>query len=251
MKKLLAVLVLSLLAMVGCAQRRNSAQSGGAAAQGKATGAKAEAIDRLNDSAQILKELSSAPDNNIPDSVLKDAKCVAVVPSMVKGGFVFGGQHGRGVATCRTGHGWSAPAFFTVTGGSWGAQIGAEAVDLVMVFMTDQGAKDLMSSKFKLGAEGGIAAGPVGREASANTDIAMKSGVLTYSRTHGLFAGLDLSGAVVKQDEESQSAFYPDGANFASVLQGQVQPPTDARPFLASVRTSFHEAQNQEAGERP
>jgi lipid-binding SYLF domain-containing protein len=251
MKKLLAVLILSLLAMVGCAERHNSASNGGAAAQGTATGSKAEAVDRLNDSAQILKELTGAPDTGIPDSVLKNAKCVAVVPSMVKGGFVFGGQHGRGVATCRTTNGWSAPAFFTLTGGTWGAQIGAEAVDVVMMVMTDQGMKDLMSSKFKLGAEGGVSAGPVGREASANTDVTLKSGILTYSRSRGLFAGLDLSGAVVKQDDESQNSFYGNGANFAQVLQGQVPAPTDAKPFLASVRSSFHEAQNEEATEHP
>ncbi|HTK95569.1 MAG TPA: lipid-binding SYLF domain-containing protein [Terriglobales bacterium] len=251
MKKLSAVLVLSLLTMVGCAERHNSAQTGGAAAQGVATGSKAESIDRLNDSAQILKELTSAPDNGIPQEILTKAKCVAIVPSMVKGGFVFGGQHGRGVATCRNSNGWSSPAFFTVTGGSWGAQIGAEAVDVVMLVMTDQGMKDLMSSKFKLGAEGGVSAGPVGREATANTDIAMKSGILTYSRSRGLFAGLDLSGAVVQQDDESQNAFYGNGVNFAQVLQGQVQTPTDARPFLASVRESFHEARQQEATDRP
>lgn len=251
MKKLLAVLSLSVLTMVGCAERHNSAQTGGAAAQGVATGSKAESIDRLNDSAQVLKELTAAPDSGIPQEVLAKAKCVAIVPSMVKGGFVFGGQHGRGVATCRTNNGWSSPAFFTLTGGSWGAQIGAEAVDVVMLIMNDDGMKDLMTSKFKLGAAGSVAAGPVGREATANTDITMKSGILTYSRARGLFAGLDLNGAVVKQDEESQSAFYPNGESFAKVLEGLVPTPNDARPFLASVRESFHEARQQEATDHP
>ncbi|MBI2678024.1 MAG: lipid-binding SYLF domain-containing protein [Candidatus Koribacter versatilis] len=251
MKKLVAVLILGLLTLVGCAERRNSASSGGAAATGHATGAKAESIDRLNDSAQVLKELTNAPDNGIPNEVLAKAKCVAVVPSMIKGGFVFGGQHGRGVATCRTNNGWSAPAFFTMTGGSWGAQIGAEAVDVVMLVMNDQGMKDLLSSKFKLGAAASVAAGPVGREATANTDLSMKSGILTYSRARGLFAGLDLNGAVVQQDDESQDAFYGKDVTFGRVLQGGVSTPADAQPFLASVRESFHEARHQDAAERP
>jgi lipid-binding SYLF domain-containing protein len=250
MKKLILVLILGLLGLVGCAERRNSASTGGAAAQGVATGAKAESIDRLNDSAQVLKELTGAQDSGIPETVLKDAKCVAIVPSMIKGGFVFGGQHGRGVATCRNGNSWSAPAFFTLTGGSWGAQIGAESVDVVMLVMNDQGMKDLLSSKFKLGASGSLAAGPIGREASANTDVAMKSGILTYSRARGLFAGLDLNGAVVQQDDESQDAFYGKNVSFASILQGQKSTPADAQPFITSVRQSFREA-NVEAGERP
>lgn len=251
MKNLVAILILGgLLAVAGCSQRQNSASTGGAAAQGVATGAKAEAIDRLNDSAQVLKELSGAQDSEIPENVLKDAKCVAIVPSMVKGGFVFGGQHGRGVATCRNGKAWSAPAFFTLTGGSWGLQIGAEAVDVVMLVMNDQGMKDLMSSKVKLGASGSVAAGPVGREASANTDASMQAGILTYSRARGLFAGLDLNGAVVQQDDESQDAFYGKNVTFGSILEGQRPVPADAQPFLASVRSSFREA-NVQAGERP
>ena len=125
-------------------------------------------LARLDDSSKILNELLGAPDNGIPDDVFKSAKCVAVVPSMVKGGFVFGAEHGRGVATCRTANGWSAPAPFVITGGSWGAQIGAQAVDLVMLIMNDKGMNDLLSSKFKLGANGSVAAGPVGRDASAS-----------------------------------------------------------------------------------
>src|SRR3954470_247517 len=250
MKKMLAVLILGLLTLVGCAERRNSASSGGAAATGKATGAKAESIDRLNDSAQVLQELTNAPDNGIPNEVLAKAKCVAIVPSMIKGGFVIGGQHGRGVATCRTNSGWSAPAFFTLTGGSWGAQIGAEAVDVVMLVMNEEGMQNLLSSKFKLGASGSVAAGPLGREASANTDATMQSGILTYSRARGLFAGLDLNGAVVQQDDESQDAFYGKDVTFSRVLQGQVQTPSDASPFIASVRQSFHEAREQNAAER-
>ena len=197
---------------------------------------------RLDDSARILNELLAAPDNGIPNEVFEDAKCVAVVPSMVKGGFVFGAEHGRGVATCRTDHGWSAPAFFVVTGGSWGLQIGGQAVDLVMLIMNQQGMNDLLSSKFKLGANGSVAAGPVGRDASASTDWKLKAEVLTYSRTHGLFAGLTLNGAVVKQDDESMVALYGRQVGFRRALEGEVKPPDAAKHFLATVRRSKSEA---------
>jgi lipid-binding SYLF domain-containing protein len=198
---------------------------------------------RLDDSSKVLNELLAAPDNGIPDDVYKSAKCVAIVPSMVKGGFVFGAEHGRGVATCRTENGnWSAPAMFVVTGGSWGAQIGAQAVDLVMLIMNDQGMKNLLSSKFKLGADGSVAAGPVGRDASASTDWKMKAEVLTYSRTRGLFAGLTLNGAVIKQDDDATRALYGRTVGFRPVLTGQVPAPPAAEQFLATVRHSKNEA---------
>jgi lipid-binding SYLF domain-containing protein len=199
-------------------------------------------LARLDDSSKILNELLGAPDNGIPDDVFKSAKCVAVVPSMVKGGFVFGAEHGRGVATCRTANGWSAPAPFVITGGSWGAQIGAQAVDLVMLIMNDKGMNDLLSSKFKLGANGSVAAGPVGRDASASTDWKMKAEVLTYSRTRGLFAGLTLDGAVIKQDDDSTRGLYGHEAAFRQILMGRVPPPPGAETFLATVRRSKSEA---------
>lgn len=199
-------------------------------------------LARLDDSSKILNELLGAPDNGIPDDVFKSAKCVAVVPSMVKGGFVFGAEHGRGVATCRTARGWSAPAPFVITGGSWGAQIGAQAVDLVMLIMNEKGMNDLLSSKFKLGANGSVAAGPVGRDASASTDWKMKAEVLTYSRTRGLFAGLTLDGAVIKQDDDSTKGLYGHGAAFRQILMGKVPPPPGAETFLATVRRSKSEA---------
>jgi len=200
-------------------------------------------LARLDDSSKILNELLGAPDKGIPDDVFKSAKCVAVVPSMVKGGFVFGAEHGRGVATCRTSNGdWSAPAFFVITGGSWGLQIGALAADVVMLIMNDQGMKDLLSSKFKLGANGSVAAGPVGRDASANTDWEMKAEVLAYSRTRGLFAGLTLDGAVIKQDDDSTLALYDRMVGFRPTLTGQVQTPAAAQNFLATVRRSKSEA---------
>lgn len=199
-------------------------------------------LARLDDSSKVLNELLGAADNGIPDDVFKSAKCVAVVPSMVKGGFVFGAEHGRGVATCRTDHGWSAPAPFVITGGSWGAQIGAQAVDLVMLIMNDKGMNDLLSSKFKLGANGSVAAGPVGRDASASTDWKMKAEVLTYSRTRGLFAGLTLDGAVIKQDGDSTKGLFGHEVAFRQILMGKVPPPPGAETFLATVRRSKSEA---------
>lgn len=244
MRKLLTLAFSGILILsAGCEQRRNSADTGGAAATGKATGIKAESIDRLRDSGNILNELMNAPDQAVPETVFKDAKCVAVVPSLVKGGFIVGGRHGRGVATCRTASGaWSAPAFFTISGGSWGAQIGVEAVDLVMLVMNEGGMKDLLTANWKLGADASVAAGPVGRDASANTDVTMQSQVLTYSRARGLFAGLTLNGANVREDEESQHAFYGRDVAFANVLLGKVNAPADASTFLGAVRQNFREA---------
>jgi SH3 domain-containing YSC84-like protein 1 len=196
---------------------------------------------RLDDSSKALNELLGAPDRGIPDEVLEKAKCVAVVPSMIKGGFIFGAEHGRGVATCRTDHGWSAPAFFVITGGSWGLQIGAEGVDLVMLIMNDEGMKDLLSAKFKLGGSGSVAVGPVGREASASTDWKFKSEVLVYSRTRGIFGGLTLNGAVIKQDDDATSAFYGRMEGFRTILTGGVPAPREADRFLATVRRSKNE----------
>ncbi|MEO5936470.1 MAG: lipid-binding SYLF domain-containing protein [Terriglobales bacterium] len=242
--KRLSVLVLcsAILFISGCAQTRNSQSSGGTAATSNVSGAKAETYDRLRDAGNVLNELMNTPDQAIPQTVLAGAKCVAVVPSMVKGGFILGARHGRGVATCRTGNGWSAPAFFTITGGSWGPQIGVEAVDLVMLFMNEEGTKSLLASKFKLGADASVAAGPFGRDASASTDVSMKSGILTYSRSRGLFAGLTLNGANVQVDDESQDAFYGRQMEFANLLTGKVTAPAAANTFLTSVRTNFREA---------
>jgi lipid-binding SYLF domain-containing protein len=194
-------------------------------------------LARLDDSSKILNELLAAPDKGIPQDVYKSAKCVAVVPSMVKGGFVFGAEHGRGVATCRTAKGsWSAPAMFVMTGGSWGLQIGVQGVDLVMLIMNDEGVKDLLSSKFKLGGNGSVAAGPVGRDADASTDWKMKAEVLAYSRTRGLFAGLTLDGAVIKQDDDATRALYGRMVGFRPALMGQVPAPAPSLQFLATVR---------------
>jgi len=198
--------------------------------------------DRLDNAGKVLHEIMSTPDNGIPEEVLEHAKCVAVVPHMIKGGFVFGAEGGKGVATCRNGNGWSAPAFFTVTGGSWGLQIGVEGIDLVMVFQNDEGMKHLLQSKFKIGADASAAAGPVGRHASANTDWKMNAEVLTYSRAKGAFAGLTLNGADVRPDEDSMRAMYGGDVTYRSVLTGAVPPPASAHAFLAAVRGSKAEA---------
>jgi lipid-binding SYLF domain-containing protein len=203
-----------------------------------------EAVDRLNDSAKILDELMGTPESAIPEWVLAKAQCVMVVPSMVKGGFVFGGQHGRGAATCRNNGRWSAPQMVTITGGSWGAQIGAEAVDLVLVFMGNKGAEHLLNNSVKLGGEASVAAGPFGRDAQASTDASIKSEILAYSRTRGLFAGLELGGASVRGDDDSDTALYGKPMASRQVLTGTVKAPAGAEQFLASIRKNFREAVN-------
>lgn len=202
-----------------------------------------KAFARLDDSAKILNELLGAPDKGIPDEVFKNAKCVAVIPSMVKGGFVFGAEHGRGVATCRTAKGWSAPAFFTMTGGSWGLQIGVEGVDLVMLIMNQRGMDNMLNANFNFGGDADVAAGPVGRDATASTDWKFKSEVLAYSRSRGIFAGLTLKGASIRQDDDSTRAVYGHMVNFRPLLTGQVAPPSDpsVHTFLATVRRDQHE----------
>lgn len=194
------------------------------------------ATDRLDKAADVLHQIMNAGDKGIPEEVLDHAKCVAVVPHMVKGGFVFGAEGGRGVATCRTDHGWSAPAFFSVEGGSWGLQIGVEGIDLVMIFQNDKGMERLLNSKFKIGADASAAAGPVGRHASADTDWKMNAEILTYSRAKGVFAGLTLNGAAVHEDEDSMKAVYGADVTERQVLMGKVPPPATAHAFLAAVR---------------
>lgn len=194
-----------------------------------------KAEDRLKAAATVLDEIQSAPDQGIPEDVLSSAECVAVVPTMLNGGFIVGARYGRGVASCRTPKGWSAPAFFLVTGGSFGLQIGGQAVDLVMLIMNDEGMKNLLSSKFKLGADASVAAGPVGRQASANTDWKLRAQVLSYSRSRGAFAGLELSGAVVKQDKSSTREFYGRMVPFKTSLKGTIEAPANAYPFLNTL----------------
>jgi lipid-binding SYLF domain-containing protein len=193
-----------------------------------------KAADRVKSAATVLEEIQAAPDTGIPDEVMGSAECVAVVPSMLKAGFVFGARYGRGVASCRTAKGWSDPAFFTVEGGSFGLQIGGQAVDLVMLIMNQKGMETLLSSKFKLGADASVAAGPVGRHAAADTDWKMRAQILSYSRARGIFAGLELNGAVIKIDRESTREFYGKMQPFETTLQ-TVSSPTGALPFLQGL----------------
>src|ERR1700690_1488597 len=191
--------------------------------------------DRLDHAGRVLHEIMDAPDKGIPEEVLEHAKCIAVVPHLLKGGFVFGAENGRGVATCRTSQGWSAPSFFAITGGTWGLQIGVEGIDRVMIIQSDKGMDDLIKSKFEVGGDASAAAGPVGRHASADTDWKMRAQVLTYSRSRGLFAGLELNGAVIKQDKDSTRDFYGRMVPFKTSLTGEVEAPKGAYPFLSTL----------------
>ncbi len=193
-----------------------------------------KAADRVKSASTILEEIQTAPDTGIPDEVMGSAQCVAVIPSMLKAGFVFGARYGRGVASCRTAKGWSDPAFFTIQGGSFGLQIGGQAVDLIMLIMNNRGMENLLNSKFKLGADASVAAGPVGRHAAADTDWKMRAQVLSYSRARGVFAGLELNGAVIKQDRESTREFYGHMQPTRTTLE-TVSSPQGSYPFLQSL----------------
>ncbi len=202
---------------------------------------------RIHASARVLDDVMGVPDKAIPDKVMKDAKCIAVIPSTVKIAVGFGGEHGKGVATCRTAHGWSAPAPISITGGSWGLQIGGEAIDLVLVIMNQRGMDDLLSSKFKIGASASASAGPVGRDAGADTDWKLKSEILTYSRSRGVFAGVDLSGAVVSQDKDETRLLYGHMVPFQSILNGRVAPPRGSNSFVATVTRYYERANGKRA----
>ncbi len=233
MKKIVSALLMSLVGMVGTLAWAGSARE--------------DAVDRMQRSVEVLHAIMTTPDKGVPEEVVNSAKCIVVVPDLVKGGFVFGGKHGRGVATCRTAHGWSAPAFVSVGGGSWGLQIGVEDVDLVMVIMNDQEFQNLLSSKFELTGEGSVAAGPVGRHASAGTDWKMTTEALTYSRSKGVFAGLTLEGAVVQQDNDSTAAIYGKNMKFRNILSGKVTPPKSAGAFLKAVSETGEQSHIAEA----
>jgi len=206
-----------------------------------------DSIARLQSSVDVLHAIMATPDKGIPEEVLSNAKCIDVVPDLVKGGFIFGGKHGRGIASCRTSGGWSAPAFVSVGGGSWGLQIGVEGVDLVMLVMNDQGFQHLLSSKFALTGEGSVAAGPVGRHASAGTDWKMNTEVLTYSRSRGAFAGITLEGAVIQQDDDSTRAIYGKHMMFRNILSGKVSTPESAEAFVKAVSDAGQQAKIAEA----
>jgi SH3 domain-containing YSC84-like protein 1 len=228
MKKLMAALVI--MSVCGLAL--------GADDQAKPS----KASDRVQAAADVLNEIQSAPDSGIPQEILSKAECVAVIPSMLKGGFIVGGKYGRGLASCRTPKGWSTPAFFMTTGGSVGFQIGGQAVDLVMLIMNNDGMQHLLASQFALGADASVAAGPVGRHAEGSTDWKMRAQVLTYSRARGVFAGVSLSGAVVKQDKDSTREFYGHMMTSKAALTGEVDPPPAANVFLTTLAKWAQEA---------
>ncbi|MGB9104331.1 MAG: lipid-binding SYLF domain-containing protein [Terriglobales bacterium] len=219
MKKVLVCLLLSAFTTLSWAQ-----------------GDRDKVMDRVSEAGTVMNEIMAAPDKAIPEDILGSAQCVAVVPSMLKGGFVVGASYGKGLASCKTSSGWSAPAFFRVEGGSFGFQIGGQAVDLVMVIMNERGMRALLSSKFKLGADASVAAGPVGRHAEGATDWKMRAQVLTYSRARGVFAGVSLSGAVIKQDHDDTRAFYGRMVPYRTLLTGAHPAPADANPFLETLR---------------
>ena len=192
-------------------------------------------MDRIQTSSTILSQIMSAPDKAIPDGIMNGAKCIAIIPSNLKASFIFGANYGKGVATCRTEHGWSAPVFFKMTGGSFGFQAGGQASDLVLIIRTADGMQHLLQSKFKLGADASAAAGPVGRDAQASTDLTMRAQILTYSRARGLFLGVSLGGAVIRQDQADTQAFYGKDWTFYSLLNGQVPAIKDSDILLKTV----------------
>jgi SH3 domain-containing YSC84-like protein 1 len=192
-------------------------------------------LDRVQTSSTVLSQIMSAPDSAIPDAIMNGAKCIAIVPSDLKASFLFGANYGKGVATCRTEHGWSAPVFFIMTGGSFGFQAGGQASDLVLIIRTDDGMQHLLQSKFKLGADASAAAGPVGRNAQAATDLTMRAQILTYSRSRGLFLGVSLGGSVIHQDQADTQAFYGKDWTFYSLLKGEVPAPQNSQGLLNMV----------------
>jgi lipid-binding SYLF domain-containing protein len=195
--------------------------------------------ERLANASAVLNQIMMTPDKGIPQSTLAGASCVVVIPKYKKGAFVVGAQYGQGVATCRTPRGWSAPVFVQLAGGSFGWQIGGQSTDLVLIAMNDQGLQDMLKNKFKLGADAAASAGPVGRNAQAGTDWKLNAQFLTYSRSKGLFAGLDLDGTVLSQNGDDTRAFYGSDIPFETVLHGNQPTPVAARPFVRTVAKYF------------
>lgn len=203
---------------------------------------KATLDQRLDSSATIIKEIMQAPDKGIPSGVLEEATCVAVIPNTLKAAIGFGGQYGQGVVTCRHGSSWSAPLFIRLAGGSWGLQLGGSATDLVLIAVNQQGMQNLLQSKVKLGAGASVAAGPVGRAAQAGTNLKLQSQILTYSRSKGLFAGIDLSGATINRNDDDNKAYYGRDYTNEQILEGHVKAPASARGFLTTIAHYFHKA---------
>jgi lipid-binding SYLF domain-containing protein len=204
-----------------------------------AASSKSDLQDRIDAAKTVLDQIMNAKDATIPRNILEQATCVGVVPGMIKGAFVFGAQYGQGVVTCRTGHGWSAPVFIRMAGGSWGFQIGGQSTDLILVAVNDRGFQQLLKSKFKIGGDASAAAGPVGRAGQASTDWKMNAELLSYSRNKGLFAGISLDGTSVSQNKDDTEIYYGAPENFENVLKGNVGVPPGAVEFVRGVAHHF------------
>jgi len=192
---------------------------------------------RIEDAATVLTEISAVPEKGVPQDLWNKAACVMVVPSLKKAAFVFGGEYGKGLMSCRHGNEWSAPLFMRLEKGSWGLQIGAQTIDLVLLVMNKSGAERLLANKVSLGAELSVAAGPVGRDARAATDANVTAEILSYSRTQGLFAGINLSGGVLRGDTDDNKDLYGVNVNAREVLLGDTVPmPVVAEPLLKALR---------------
>jgi SH3 domain-containing YSC84-like protein 1 len=199
-------------------------------------------VNRTHKAAQVFKEIMDAPDQGIPQELLESVKCIAIIPGSLKFAFVFGGSYGRGLATCRTGLGWSAPIFVAIDAGSVGYQIGGSSTDIVMLFMNDHALQSLLSDKFKLGADASVAAGPVGRHAAADTDLKLKAEILSYSRAKGIFAGVSLDGAMMQADKSGDKAMYGHDVDRHEILDGKVAVPASARGLLSEISGYVQEA---------
>lgn len=200
---------------------------------------------RLTDASAVIREIMSTPDKGIPASILAGASCVVVVPSYKKGAFLVGAQYGQGAATCRTSRGWSAPVFVQLAGGSFGFQIGGQATDLILVAMNQNGLQDMLKNKFKIGGDAAAAAGPVGRNAQAGTDWKLNAEFLSYSRAKGLFAGINLDGTVLSQNQDDTRTFYGADVPFETILKGNQATPPSAMGFVRTVAKYFVVAKSQ------
>src|SRR5271156_3873991 len=204
---------------------------------------KATLDSRVQAATDTINQIMMVPDKAIPNKIAQSATCIGVIPGLKKGAFIFGAEYGRGIVPCRTGHGWSAPAFITLGGGSFGLQLGGESTDVVLVAVNDKGFQDLLKSKFKIGGDAAAAAGPVGRNSQAATDWKLTAELLTYSRSKGLFAGIDLNGTSVTQSTGDTTAYYGAPHSFEDILHGNVPVPDGAKPFVRTVAKYFQSVQ--------
>lgn len=207
-----------------------------------------DAVERLSDAKTVFEEIMSAPDKGIPGDLLEKAHCIVIVPGLKRGGFVVGGQYGKGVATCRQPgrKGWTGPSTIRMEGGSFGLQIGAGETDIVMMVMNESGANKLMKSEFTLGGEGAAMAGPVGRQATAETDAYLRAEILSYSRSRGLFAGAVIKGSTLRSDDKDNQALYGKRVEHEDILRGRVAAPAAAAPLLKAL-SKYSDAENKPA----